>query len=182
MTVATAAATTNGSITDHIGNNNINGNHPSSPRDGYQLWVRTKLDESPYPLIGHEIPLVIKLHWTRQAFNSRSQKSYDEYKAGCRCSFILRKVGQMTNFENAAVGSQKTKLKKVKSSIKLQNVFRRVSHGTKGADANADEKKGGGQLFGRPLDQICKNNSLPGACTVRNITKSLSSIYFLQIY
>ncbi len=62
----------------------------SSSADGYQLWVRTKLDESPYPLIGHEIPLVIKLHWTRQAFNSRSQKSYDEYKAGCRCSFILR--------------------------------------------------------------------------------------------
>ena len=56
----------------------------------YQLWVRTKADEAPYPLIGHEIPLVIKLHWTRQAFNSRSQKSYDEYKAGCRCSFILR--------------------------------------------------------------------------------------------
>ena len=26
-----------------------------------QLWVRTKLDESPYPLIGHEIPLVIKV-------------------------------------------------------------------------------------------------------------------------
>ena len=22
---------------------------------GYQLWVRTKLDESPYPLIGHEV-------------------------------------------------------------------------------------------------------------------------------
>lgn len=58
----------------------------------FQLWVRTKFDEAPYPLIGHELPLVIKLHWTRQAFNSRNQKSYDEYKAGCRCSFILRSV------------------------------------------------------------------------------------------
>ena len=28
-----------------------------------QLWVRTKLDESPYPLIGHEIPLVIKVSY-----------------------------------------------------------------------------------------------------------------------
>ena len=57
----------------------------------FQLWVRTRTEEAPYPLIGHEIPLVIKLHWTRQAFNStRGSKSYDEYKAGCRCSFILR--------------------------------------------------------------------------------------------
>ncbi len=62
----------------------------SSDSSEFQLWVRTRADEAPYPLIGHEIPLIIKLHWTRMAFNSRSQKSYDEYKAGCRCSFILR--------------------------------------------------------------------------------------------
>lgn len=47
-------------------------------------------EDAPYPLIGHEIPLVIKLHWTRLAFNNRSQKSYDDYRAGCRCQFILR--------------------------------------------------------------------------------------------
>ncbi len=72
------------------------------------------------------------------------------------------------------VGSQKTKLKKVKSSMKLQNVFRRVSQGTKGSDASAGDdangaKKpgsGGGQLFGRPLEQICQKNSLPTACKV----------------
>ena len=50
----------------------------------FQLWVRTKLDESPYPLIGHEIPLVIKLHWMRQTFNNKNQKTYDEYRQGCR--------------------------------------------------------------------------------------------------
>ena len=49
----------------------------------FQLWVRTKLDESPYPLIGHEIPLVIKLHWMRQTFNNKNQKTYDEYRQGC---------------------------------------------------------------------------------------------------
>ena len=50
----------------------------------FQLWVRTKLDESPYPLIGHEIPLVIKLHWMRQTVNNTNQKTYDEYRQGCR--------------------------------------------------------------------------------------------------
>ena len=79
----------------------------------FQLWVKTKLDESPYPLIGHEIPLVIKLHWMRQTFNNnKNQKTYDEYRQGCRCSFILRKVGQVPNF-SGEVGSQKKELEKV---------------------------------------------------------------------
>ena len=65
-----------------------------------------------------QIPLVIKLHWTRQAFNSRSQKSYDEYKAGCRCQFILRRCGERGgphyNDPTANGSSQKTpRLKKV---------------------------------------------------------------------
>ncbi|XP_059082791.1 uncharacterized protein LOC131880234 isoform X3 [Tigriopus californicus] len=136
----------------------------------FQLWVRTKFDEAPYPLIGHELPLVIKLHWTRQAFNSRNQKSYDEYKAGCRCSFILRKVGQMPNLD--IIGSQKTKLKKVKSSIKLQNVFRRVSQGSKASDLGVDGSNPGsspksdkklGKLFCLPLDEVCPNNLMPKA-------------------
>jgi len=131
----------------------------------YQLWVKTKLDESPYPLIGHEIPLVIKLHWMRQTFN-KNQKTYDEQRwQRCRCSFILRKVGQVNNFNQ--VGSQKKKLKKVKSSIKLQNVFRRVSQGAKGGDSvdggggsgshgnEADDKKPLGKLFGRSLEELC---------------------------
>ena len=66
----------------------------------------------------------------------------------------------------------------VKSSIKLQNVFRRVSQGAKGHSIsehaqngddgpNGAKKAGGGQLFGRPLDQICKGNALPNAVSVR---------------
>ena len=62
----------------------------------------------------------------------------------------------------------------VKSSIKLQNVFRRVSQGAKGHSISEapnggaeDGKKSGGQLFGRPLDQICKGTALPSAVSVR---------------
>ncbi len=46
---------------------------------------------------------------------------------------LHRRVGQKTNFD---VGSHKTRLKKVKSSIKLQNVFRRVSHGSNSSGSN----------------------------------------------
>ena len=90
-----------------------------NPAD-FQLWVKTKLEESPYPLIGHEVPLVIKLHWMRQTFNNKNQKTYDEYRQGCRCSFILRKVGQVAALtpdtgpgQAQSQGSQKKKLKKV---------------------------------------------------------------------
>ena len=73
-----------------------------------------------------QIPLVIKLHWTRQAFNSRSQKSYDEYKAGCRCQFILRRCGERATGgahygDPASAASQKTpRLKKVSGMNLLQ--------------------------------------------------------------
>ena len=48
----------------------------------------------------------------------------------------------------------------MKSSIRLQNVFRRVSQGAKGNDsvdggAGAEEKKIG-KLFGRRLEEICR--------------------------
>lgn len=85
-----------------------------------------------------------------------------------------RKVGQRANLE---VGSQKTKLKKVKSSIKLQNVFRRVSQGSKSGGANGDSdyehakkmKMKGGKLFGLNLDDVCENANLPKAIEVSGI-------------
>jgi hypothetical protein len=144
------------------------GTDTREPAD-FQLWVRTKLDEAPYPLIGHEIPLVIKLHWMRQTFNNKNQKTYDEYRQGCRCSFILRRVGQVSTF-SGEVGSQKKKLKKVKSSMKLQNVFRRVSQVSRGAadtvDGEEGKEKKAGRLFGRPLAELCGGDGrtdLPGA-------------------
>ncbi|XP_040573451.1 uncharacterized protein [Lepeophtheirus salmonis] len=134
----------------------------------YQLWVRTKSDEAPYPLIGHEIPLVIKLYWTRQAFiNSRNQKTFDEYRAGCRCSFILRKSGQ-TYSSNAEDGiASKNKLKKVKSSMKLQRVFRRASKNNEIMDSSGEgNKKFEGKVFGRNLEDVCVNEMLPYAIIV----------------
>ena len=80
-------------------------------------------------------------------------------------NFLCRKKGQMANLE---AGSQKTKLKKVKSSIKLQNVFRRVSQGSKNHDGDTKDSStstsfkpgssgghGQGCLFGVSLDDLC---------------------------
>ncbi len=72
---------------------------PGSIGPGYQMWVRTRPEDSPYPLIGHEIPLVIKINWTRQIFNSGGSSDQDlkaEATAATggtgRCQFILRYV------------------------------------------------------------------------------------------
>ena len=91
--------------------------------------------------------LFFQLHWMRQTFNNKNQKTYDEYRQGCRwntntntrkkaqnifpwpvcrlngfpprCSFILRRVGQVSSFSGEGVGSQKKKLKKVIFGIAL---------------------------------------------------------------
>lgn len=86
----------------------------------------------------------------------------------------------MINFDN--VGTQKTKLKKVKSSIKLQNVFRRVSQGSKASEdnnnssASANETKKLGKLFGLPLDEVCPNNTIPSAIEVSSIKGILFTV------
>ena len=42
------------SLLQHAGTSSSSNNNNNN-NAGYQLWVRTKLDESPYPLIGHEV-------------------------------------------------------------------------------------------------------------------------------
>ena len=39
----------------HAAGTSSSSNNNNNNNAGYQLWVRTKLDESPYPLIGHEV-------------------------------------------------------------------------------------------------------------------------------
>ena len=59
----------------------------------------------------------------------------------------------MSNFND--IGSQKKKLKKVKSSIKIQNVFRRVSQGNRSQEEKEQqEDKKLGLLFGRSLQEV----------------------------
>ena len=50
-----SAANVNSSSSLLAGNSNSSSSNNSNNNAGYQLWVRTKLDESPYPLIGHEV-------------------------------------------------------------------------------------------------------------------------------
>ncbi len=75
----------------------------------------------------------------------------------------------MPNFDGSV--SQKTRLKKVKSSMKLQNVFRRVSRA--GNDSDSTKVTKAGRLFGVTLDELCgEENTFPPAVEVRYLTLS----------
>ena len=64
--------------------------------NGFRLWVKTASDESPYPLIGHELPFAIKMNCLRDFISSEDGFDLDHcnnvYNAdpATRCQFILR--------------------------------------------------------------------------------------------
>jgi hypothetical protein len=60
----------------------------------------------------------------------------------------------------AATGSQKKKVKKVKSSMKLQNVFRRVSQAGRSHEEDQRKEQPAGQLFGRQLSELTSAGSV----------------------
>ena len=52
---ASAANVNSPSISSSLLAGTSNSSNNNNNNAGYQLWVRTKLDESPYRLIGHEV-------------------------------------------------------------------------------------------------------------------------------
>jgi len=86
--------------------------------------------------------------------------------------FQCRKTGPA----NLPSPSQKYTLKKVTSSIRLQNVFRRVSHGsTKQTESDSGKNKKDvptGKIFGHPLERVpCGKEGVPKAMEVREFEK-----------
>jgi hypothetical protein len=81
---------------------------------------------------------------------------------------------------SAAAGSQKKKLKKVKSSMKLQNVFRRVSQAGRSQEEEQQQvrKEPVGLLFGRHLQELCGSAGEEGVvCLPHPVVVSHSWIF-----
>ena len=94
----------------------------------------------------------------------RTDQQTQEVKTGQQKGTGKVRVGQVNN-NYSQPGSQKKKLKKVKSSIKLQNVFRRVSQAMGKSSDSVDAAssspittggtdKKAGKLFGRKLEEL----------------------------
>ncbi|KAJ0062554.1 hypothetical protein NL108_016703 [Boleophthalmus pectinirostris] len=120
----------------------------------YQLWVISKRDNTPYPLIGHEFPFSIQMNHVRQSKEGREGREEERllYK---QCQFILkpRPSDVMQQHQEATDFSQKS-FKRRRSLITW--AFWR-------GPAQLSSLSGAprGCLFGQPLSSVCIENTLP---------------------
>ncbi|XP_043211785.1 uncharacterized protein LOC122376141 [Amphibalanus amphitrite] len=134
----------------------------ASPAD-YRLWVRTGMEDSPYPLIGHELPFAIKMNFVRE-FVSEDGAEMDHCNniyntdPSLKCQFILRHARKNCLTPSPDAAKKKKALKK--SPIRIHKVFRRTNSKSDSIDS-AVSACSTGLLFGQPLSRLCENETLP---------------------
>uniref|UniRef100_A0AAY5EZR0 Ras-associating domain-containing protein n=1 Tax=Electrophorus electricus TaxID=8005 RepID=A0AAY5EZR0_ELEEL len=131
----------------------------------YQLWVSSRKDNAPYPLIGHEFPFSIQMSHIREPLDETGVKSeadtspdrqvellFDQLQSDSQCQFILKP-------SRVAVGHSFKPFKRRRSLINW--AFWR------GSTTQLDDPPlfpfppATGRLFGLPLSVVCKENKLP---------------------
>ncbi|KAK3893459.1 hypothetical protein Pcinc_002722 [Petrolisthes cinctipes] len=127
----------------------------------FQLWVKTSIDDSPYPLIGHEYPYAIKLNCVRDLLQDcDAEQCNNLYNAEMvtRCQFILRQARKLA-FESPE-GVKKVSKKARKSPIRIHRVFKRSN--SKGDSLDGSLNSCAGALYGQSLVKLVEaNNHLP---------------------
>lgn len=150
----------------------------SAASSEYQLWVRTSVEDAPYPLIGHELPFSIKMNFIRECIGGEGEcglpatpgsgsaeisHSTNTYSGDSthKCQFILRHVRKNSLGPSPSTGvSMKKKKQSRKSPIRIHKVFRRTNSKTDSVDS-AISACSGGLLFGQPLDKLCQHEPIP---------------------
>ncbi|XP_053633237.1 uncharacterized protein [Cherax quadricarinatus] len=127
----------------------------------FQLWVKTGLDDSPYPLIGHEYPFAIKLNCVRdllQDCDTEQCNNLYNTELVTRCQFILRQARKLS-FESPE-GMKKVSKKARKSPIRIHRVFKRSN--SKGEPMDGNVTSCTGALYGQSLVKLVEpENILP---------------------
>nr|XP_045624946.1 uncharacterized protein LOC123774593 isoform X2 [Procambarus clarkii] len=119
----------------------------------FQLWVKTGLDDSPYPLIGHEYPFAIKLNCVRdllQDCDAEQCNNLYNTELVTRCQFILRQARKLS-FESPE-GVKKVSKKARKSPIRIHRVFKRSN--SKGECLDGSVTSCAGALYGQSLIKL----------------------------
>ncbi|XP_051908537.1 rho GTPase-activating protein 20-like [Hippocampus zosterae] len=132
----------------------------------YQLWVLSKRDNTPYPLIGHEFPFSIHMSHARQTLARGAATPEDrdwaiqteQLQVHKRCQFILKARPQETLQPYVATEFPLKPLKRRRSLITW--AFLR---GSSPQLASSTGTASQGCLFGRPLSAVCVENALPKA-------------------
>lgn len=133
----------------------------------FQLWVISKRDNAPYPLIGHEFPFSIQMSHARQSRDSGST-SWDPQGAEERllhvykqCQFILKPRPTEVIHQHEATDFSQKSLKRRRSLIAWAFWRGSSSQLTDSSLSGAPR----GCLFALPLSSVCTNDTLPKPIT-----------------
>ncbi|KAL1022144.1 hypothetical protein UPYG_G00022740 [Umbra pygmaea] len=136
----------------------------------YQLWVSSKKDNAPYPLIGHEFPFSIQMSHVRQPFAHPSSRdgvpppdrqraiSHDQVQVDKQCQFILKTRRPSTTTPVIVDQAQKP-FKRRRSLINW--AFWKGSNSNLDSSSTNPTSQAIGYLFSQKLSTICWDNSLP---------------------
>lgn len=145
----------------------------------FQLWVKTGMDDSPYPLIGHEFPYAIKMNCVRDLLQDcDAEQCNNLYNAELvtRCQFILRQARKLSF--GSPEGMKKVSKKARKSPIRIHRVFKRAN--SKGESLDGSVSSCAGALYGQSLVKLVEaDNMLPKPVMVR-INTFLSSFALMS--
>lgn len=126
----------------------------------YQLWIKSRKDDAPYPLIGHEFPFCIKMSFIRTLLQ-RSEldlNNFNNISTDTKCTFILRKKSQkaITYPNSHALKKQK----KQRRTTLISWPFKRNNTKQDSVDSG-NSSPPPGNLFGQELNKLCMNGIIP---------------------
>ncbi|TRY97098.1 hypothetical protein DNTS_027287 [Danionella cerebrum] len=124
----------------------------------YKLWVCSKQDETPYPLIGHEFPYSIKMSHIRLLEHDNEASSYSQMALlpiDAHCQFFLR-PSQISNVTEHR--SRKKRMSLIRWPFKRGLSVEQTIQSESPTHAITEVT---GCLFGRPLSDVMIANNLP---------------------
>ncbi|KAK3097896.1 hypothetical protein FSP39_014249 [Pinctada imbricata] len=136
---------------------------PEADRGECQLWVTSSKEDSPYPLIGHELPHAIRASELRDLAHTDDptvsldlEQKFDESSSPDKSPGFMLKI--KTKFARKSSYEDGSKVKETKKS-KLRLPFRKNKD-----DKNNNKTPGTpspGILYGRPLHEVMEDGELP---------------------
>ncbi|XP_065107752.1 rho GTPase-activating protein 20 [Paramisgurnus dabryanus] len=128
----------------------------------YQLWVCSKKDETPYPLIGHEFPYSIKISHMRSLQQDAVTSSHRQealLPMDLYCQFFLR-PRQISCTITGEQKGRKRRMSLISWALKRSFSIEQDVHSESPA-SSGHTMTSSGQLFGQPLSNVIKDNTLP---------------------
>ncbi|XP_056157094.1 rho GTPase-activating protein 20-like [Lampris incognitus] len=138
----------------------------------YQLWVVSKRDNTPYPLIGHEFPFSIQMSHVRDRLPQaggnmdalllpvrQPSQQAEQLQGDKQCQFILKPRPTATAQQDVSMESSQKPFKRRRSLINW--AFWRGSSPQLNVSAMSLACPAPGCLFGKPLAAVCQDDALP---------------------